>query len=164
MARKAQKRHQQAVHMGLGEAIQRLMQVEFIYRMGAGQVPEKLLEERNMLLEALNVIPVEVGFDCNSDAVPDDVGIFAQAVATSCCRILPLDTSRKVEEPVKAPKASSSRRKEVADGGPPPPATKSPEAVVAEAVPAVVEAAPVPVVEQPKKKRGALSRLFKKED
>lgn len=77
------------VKMGLGEAIQRLVEVEFRFRNGAGGVPQQLLDERLLLLDALNSIPVDVGFDCNSDGVPDTVEIFEQAASTSCCRLMP---------------------------------------------------------------------------
>ena len=87
-------RHEQTVNMGLGEAVRRLITVEFQYRNALGNLPQNLIAERDMLYEAMNRIPVEVGFDCNSDGVPDTVEIFQQAAATSCCRILPRDTSR----------------------------------------------------------------------
>jgi len=155
MAKKAPKRHQQAVHMGLGEAIQRLLQVEFAFRSGSGHLPAKLLEERAMLLEALNVIPVEVGFDCNSDNVPDNVDIFEQAAHTSCCRILSLDNSRSTPPapPPKATSRSAPKRKETTEGQTPS-VSKSLGADLA-SVPVAVEPAP--------KKRGVLNRLFKKE-
>lgn len=75
--------------MGLGEAIQRLVQVEWQFRSGSGAMPQQLLDERRMLLDALNVIPVDVGFDCNADGVADTVEIFEQAATTSCCRLMP---------------------------------------------------------------------------
>jgi hypothetical protein len=95
--------HFQPVKMGLGEAIQRLIHVEFQYRNGAGGVPEQLLSERQMLLDALNVIDVEIGFDCNADGIADTVEIFEQAASTSCCRLMPPG--------VKPKKKRASRRK-----------------------------------------------------
>lgn len=89
--------HFQPVRMGLGEAIQRLFHVEFQYRTHGGAMSQQLLDERAMLLEALNVIPVDVGFDCNVDGIADTVEIFSQAASTSCCRLMPPGTkaSRK---------------------------------------------------------------------
>lgn len=92
-------RHQQALHMGLGEAIQRLIHVEFMFRQGFGTVPEALLAERQMLLEALNVVPIQVGFDCNSDGVPDTVEIFEHAASTSCCRLVPSPDKSRYSPP-----------------------------------------------------------------
>lgn len=81
--------HFQPVKMGLGEAVQRLIEVEFQYRNGTGKLPQALLDERALLLDALNSIPVDVGFDCNADGIADTVEIFEQAASTSCCRLMP---------------------------------------------------------------------------
>ena len=102
----------QPVKMGLGEAIQRLIQVEWQFRSGVGVLPQQLLDERALLLEALDTIPVEVGFDCNADGIPDTVEIFEQAVATSCCRLmLPgPPVKAKVKKTTKAKKATTKRK------------------------------------------------------
>ena len=80
--------------MGLGEAVQRLMRVEFLRQKGLTAVPENLLAERNLIVAALNTHKLDLGFDCNSDGVPDTVEIFKKAAETSCCRIVPADSSR----------------------------------------------------------------------
>ncbi len=85
---------QKALQMGLGEAVQRLMRVEFLRQKGLTSVPENLIAERNMIVDALNTHQLSLGFDCNSDGVPDTVEIFKQAAETSCCRIVPVDSSR----------------------------------------------------------------------
>ena len=85
---------QKAVQMGLGEAIQRLMRVELLRQKGLSAVPEQLATERDMIVAALNTHQLDLGFDCNNDGVPDTVEIFKQAAATSCCRIVPADSSR----------------------------------------------------------------------
>lgn len=78
--------HAHPVNMGLGDVIRRLMHIEWQGR-HTGLSPD-VRSERDMLLEALNVIPVVVGFDCNDDGKIDyGVGIFAQAASTSCCRL-----------------------------------------------------------------------------
>ncbi|MBM4356931.1 MAG: hypothetical protein FJ096_02370 [Deltaproteobacteria bacterium] len=82
------------MQMGLGEAIQRLMHVEMMRRNGYSKVPEQLAAERDMIVAALNTHKLDLGFDCNSDGVPDTVEIFKQAAETSCCRIVPSDSSR----------------------------------------------------------------------
>jgi hypothetical protein len=88
-------KHHQQVHLGLGEAIRRLVHVEFRYRQGIHSVPEVLLEERELLTTALNQFELDLGFDCDDDGVPDTVEIFEASATTSCCRILPFDTSRR---------------------------------------------------------------------
>lgn len=97
MPERAKFQHQ--VKLGVGEAIRRLIQIEFQYRQGASTVPKALLSERAMIISALNQFELNVGFDCNNDGMPDTVEIFSHSVATSCCRLLPLgkipaDTSR----------------------------------------------------------------------
>lgn len=93
----------QILHMGLGDAIQRLTTVEFQVRMGT-HLNDAAQEERKLLLEALNHIPIEVGFDCNADGSPDSVSIFREAAATSCCRLLPIGAS------IRRKKVSTERR------------------------------------------------------
>jgi hypothetical protein len=80
--------------MGLGEAIQRLMRVELMRQNGYSKVPEQLAAERDMIVAALNTHQLDLGFDCDADGVPDTVDIFKQSAETSCCRIVPTDSSR----------------------------------------------------------------------
>lgn len=72
-------------------------------------------QEREMILNALNEIKLDLGFDCNMDGVPDTVAIFAQSAETACCRLIPADTSRRT--PAKKPttrKKAATRRKPAA--------------------------------------------------
>jgi hypothetical protein len=85
---------QKTLKMGLGEAIQRLMRVELMRQNGYSKVPEQLSAERDMIVAALNTHQLDLGFDCDADGVPDTVDIFKQAAETSCCRIVPTDSSR----------------------------------------------------------------------
>ena len=78
--------------MGLGTAIRRLLDVEKRYSNGFRT--EELTTERNLLLEALNRLELDIGFDCDDDGVPDTIEIFQQTASTSCCRILPGSGSR----------------------------------------------------------------------
>jgi hypothetical protein len=89
-----QDRVQKALQMGLGDAVQRLMRVELLLQTGLAP-SEQMKAERKMILEALNTHQLSLGFDCNDDGVPDTVEIFSQSAQTSCCRIVPVDTSRK---------------------------------------------------------------------
>jgi len=73
--------------MGLGTAIRRLLQVEKQHN--AGRRSEEIVAERNLLLEALNRVELDLGWDCDEDGVPDTVEIFKKSANTSCCRILP---------------------------------------------------------------------------
>ena len=108
----------QEVKMGVGDAIKRLVVIEFQIRQGLSSLPEATLAERDMIHKALNQFELSLGFDCNMDgqvdAVADDVGIFEMSAATSCCRLLPpsgkvsADNSRK---PPKKKGASTSRKK-----------------------------------------------------
>ncbi len=83
------KSHIRHVHMGLGSAIRRFMDIEWRLRMTGSGVSDDLRTERTMLLTALDAVPLNLGFDCNSDGVPDTVEIFRQSAVTSCCRIIP---------------------------------------------------------------------------
>jgi hypothetical protein len=87
--------------MGLGEAISRLLHVEKLFQSGA-HISDSVLKERSLLVEALNHLELDLGFDCNQDGIPDTVEIFEKSATTSCCRILPSDNSRRQK--------SSSRR------------------------------------------------------
>lgn len=87
-------RVQKAMKMGLGEAVKRLMRVELLLQTGLAP-SDQMKAERQMILEALNTHQLSLGFDCDNDGVPDTVEIFKQAAETSCCRIVPADTSRK---------------------------------------------------------------------
>lgn len=108
----SQNRVQKSMQMGLGEAIQRLMRVEVLLQQGLTRVPESAKAERQLILDALNTLKLDLGFDCNVDGIPDTVDIFKQSAETSCCRILPADTSRTASPTSSRRSAdSSSRRK-----------------------------------------------------
>ena len=83
----ASSKFEKQMKMGLGEAVRRLLEVEIRFRQGGRT--EELTSERTMLLDALNRVEIDLGFDCNEDGMPDTVEIFQKAAATSCCRIMP---------------------------------------------------------------------------
>lgn len=93
------------VRMGLGEAMRRLLDVEIRYR--HGQANADLSRERDLLLQALNRVEIQLGFDCNRDGVPDTVEIFQQAAETSCCRITDLPGVRPASDSDKLADVSS---------------------------------------------------------
>ncbi len=98
------------MQMGLGEAMKRLIMLHTKTTGGFATPDER--QEREMILDALNEIKLDLGFDCNMDGVPDTVAIFAQSAETACCRLIPADTSRRAPAK-KAParKKPAARRK-----------------------------------------------------
>ena len=96
--------------VGLGEAIKRIIRLNVRVSQSHCTLSER--EELNLLLDALNEIEIDLGFDCNDDGVADTIEIFAQTAKTSCCRLTP-STSRSTSRsaPTEERKASSSRRK-----------------------------------------------------
>ncbi len=100
-----------SVHMGLGEAIERLTKVQIMRSMGI--FPDQtLLDEQRMIVDALNQqYQLDLGFDCNMDGVPDTVAIFAHSAETSCCRILPVDERPKKARGTSRATATSTTKK-----------------------------------------------------
>ena len=92
--------------IGLGEAIQRLISVDRRYTHMHTQTPQDLLDERDMIIAALNQFQLDLNMSCeikSEEAVPENVHIFEHTVRTSCCRIENAsDSSRRqeVEKPV----------------------------------------------------------------
>lgn len=87
--------------IGLGEAIQRVLKLE--QRLSNGFESEHDREERQLILDALNLTTLDLGFDCGTtkeSEIPSTLAIFAKSAATSCCRILPTDQSRRRAAPV----------------------------------------------------------------
>ncbi len=82
-----EKNNTKTMQMGLGTAVRRLLDVEMRYR--KGDMSQGLYEERALLIEALNRLQLDLGFDCDDDGVPDTVEIFEKSAKTSCCRIIP---------------------------------------------------------------------------
>jgi hypothetical protein len=84
------------VHLGLGEAIRRLIRIEMMYATGA--YPDvALIEESKLIVEAFNLqYQLDLGFDCNMDGIPDTIEVFAKSAETACCRIVPDAKPKKV--------------------------------------------------------------------
>lgn len=122
------------IHIGLGEAIQRIMKLE--HRMTCGFASEHDHEERLLLLDALNQTTLDLGFGCNRDDDLDDapgpLEVFAKSAATSCCRIVPTDQSRN---PSRRAAPDQSRRA-------PAPTVAAPTAVAPTATQAIVSKSP----------------------
>jgi hypothetical protein len=98
------------MQMGLGEAMGRLISLHTKVTNRLATPEERA--ERLLILDALNEIKLDLGFDCNMDGVPDTVQIFAQSAETACCRLVPADTSRRAKPKAKAPtkKKAAKRR------------------------------------------------------
>lgn len=79
------------LHMGLGDAVLRLIHVEQMY----ANIPDpgpQIVAERKLLVEALNrEFQLNLGMDCDENGIPDSiedsVSVFAHSAKTSCCRI-----------------------------------------------------------------------------
>lgn len=144
-----QPQFQRRVQMGLGEAIRRMVHLEISHANGFDVNPAVMAESK-MIMDALNIqYQLDLGFDCDSDGIPDTVEIFAKSAETSCCRILPMD-----ERPKKA-KGKSRASKDVAptlEVAPDP----APEAA---AIPTPEPEPPAPK-KGSKKSKGFLSTLF----
>lgn len=78
------------VQMGLGEAMMRANTLQNKIQCGIYTPDERV--EYQLIMEALNNVKVNVGFDCNNDGVPDTVDIFSETASTSCCRLVDLET------------------------------------------------------------------------
>lgn len=87
-----------AMSVGLGEAIQRLIAVEIQRSRGLAKIPAESLAERNMIVDALNTQQLDLGFDCDSDGIPDTVAIFSKSAQTSCCRLVRPDSDKRTYE------------------------------------------------------------------
>lgn len=86
----------------MGDAIKRLNMLHAKITNGMATQHER--SEHEMILEGLNNFEIDVGFDCDSDGIPDTVDIFRQNVETAgCCPLISTSSRTK--------KTSSGRRK-----------------------------------------------------
>jgi hypothetical protein len=95
--------------LGLGEAIRRIIKLHARSVQGAVTPAQK--EELTLLMEALNEIEIDLGFDCNDDGVADTIEIFAQTAKTSCCRLTPTKGKSSSRSDFTEERKTSSRRK-----------------------------------------------------
>jgi hypothetical protein len=107
-------RFEKRLQVGLGEAIKRLVDLEIRLRIPATpHTRSSDLKERGMLHEALNTIPLDLGFDCDGDDIPDTMEVFAKSAETGCCGLVRLDNSRKRTPPTRrkaAPKKTPAKK------------------------------------------------------
>lgn len=139
------------IKVGLGDALQRLLAVEMRLMNGFTHIEEQDLAQRQLILDSLNLTQLDLGFDCDNDGVPDNMDIFEQAAATSCCRVLPAEDKPKKAKGKSRAKAVETTPELVAEPEPTP-------VVQAEAPPVTTE--PEAPKKPTKKSRGFLSTLF----
>lgn len=146
--------------MGLGEAMRRLLDIEIRYRHGGAT--EDLARERNLLLQALNRVEIQLGFDCDRDGVADTVEIFQQAAETSCCRITDLSGVTPVKSAPTLEKLPPKIRGERWTTEPSRVPGDAASRIVPPAIvpPATVPPVTAPATEDKPKPGGLLNRLF----
>lgn len=93
------------MQVGLGEAIKRVNQLHARVTRRLASAEEK--EEHELLMNALDNIKIDLGFDCDGDGIPDSIEIFTATAKTSCCRLIDLEDLPKP----KRKRKTSSRRK-----------------------------------------------------
>ena len=81
------------LHMGLGDAVLRLIHVESLHANAVDSASD-LEAERLLLVEALNHhLKINLGMSCRGDGIPeairDSVSAITHSAKTSCCRISP---------------------------------------------------------------------------
>ena len=94
------------LQVGLGEAIKRVNMLHTRIANRTASQTEK--EEHSLLMNALDNIKIDLGFDCDGDGVPDSIEIFTATAKTSCCRLLDLG---EMPKPQRKRKTSSRRKK-----------------------------------------------------
>lgn len=99
---------------GLGDAIKRLVEVQFQLMSRWGDPTEMNKAEIEMLMQALNQYELVITFACDIDGDGDidqddmEVDLIRKSAKTkvkkgvSCCRIQPTDFTRQAKKPVKA--------------------------------------------------------------
>lgn len=94
--------HKKIRKLKMGDAIQRLNMLHG--KIINGMATSQDRNEHKMILQGLNNFEIEMGFDCDSDGIPDTIDIFRQNVENEgCCDLIPTASRTK--------KTSSGRRK-----------------------------------------------------
>ena len=92
------------MQVGLGEAIKRVNHLHS--KSSRGILKGDEIHELELLMNALDNIKIDLGFDCDGDGIPDSIEIFTATAKTSCCRLIDLG-----ELPKPKRRKTSSRRK-----------------------------------------------------
>lgn len=81
------------MQVGLGEAIKR---VNYLHsKVSRNVISSDERQEHDMLMDALDNIKIDLGFDCDGDGIPDSIEIFTATAKTSCCRLINLEETPK---------------------------------------------------------------------
>ena len=80
------------MQVGLGEATRRLNVLDYKVRSNVASSEEQ--EEHALLMNALDNIKIDLGFDCDGDGIPDSIEIFTATAKTSCCRLVDLEAPK----------------------------------------------------------------------
>mgnify|MGYP001381776585 CR=1 FL=1 len=72
---------QKKMQVGLGEAILRVNLLHAKLLSNVADNNERV--EHDLLMEALNEVKIDLGFDCNDDGVPDSIEIFSKTAKTN---------------------------------------------------------------------------------
>lgn len=84
------------MQVGLGEAIKRVNMLHSRSARNIASIEERA--ELDLLMDALNNIKIDLGFDCDGDGIPDSIEIFTATASTSCCRLIDLDQKPKAKK------------------------------------------------------------------
>jgi len=93
------------MQVGLGEAVKRVNHLHS--KMSRGILNPEEKQELSLLMEALDNIKIDLGFDCDGDGIPDSIEIFTATAKTSCCRLVDFEAPK----PKKKRKTSSRKKK-----------------------------------------------------
>ena len=74
------------LQVGLGDAVRRVIYLHAKIRSRVASEDDK--SEHELLMDALNNIKIDLGFDCDGDGIPDTIEIFTATAKTSCCRLI----------------------------------------------------------------------------
>ena len=99
--------HTKALSLGLGAAVERLINLHTRVSMGVATSAQR--EERRMILEALNVIPLDLDFACSIERAPKTVELFQKSAQTSCCRLVPPTVTEDMTKRTTSRRRGSSR-------------------------------------------------------
>ena len=80
------------MQVGLGEAVKRVNNLHTRIANRTASKVEK--EEHDLLMNALDNIKIDLGFDCDGDGVPDSIEIFTATASTSCCRLVDINETK----------------------------------------------------------------------
>lgn len=92
------------MQVGLGEAVRRVNSLHS--KISRGIISEQEKSEHDLLMDALDSIKLDLGFDCDGDGIPDTIEVFTQTAKTSCCRLVDLEEETA---PKKKRRRTSSR-------------------------------------------------------